>query len=276
MRLFILLLISITSSSCQISKDTDSIASSNFTDASRLTSLIDLGDKGGQLLLAVVDPKKFPIGEQIPRVDAPEEKAGGQTIEKTLGDFVRTSGSGRRINPAVEFGAIYYIPARHYNQETGIIIRKACGTVEGHEVDTYPLIDDFSGIRKHRRKLLLNGKANFELIKFLAGINAKAEASYLIEFEVSDVRKRYIYLPDARDIRQKILGGNDCKNDYIKDIDDDRLFQLVSAYYGNLVIKQVYEISGGISVPKISVELSVSGEGEDNSLIFLKVYTDKI
>ncbi|NKB54550.1 MAG: hypothetical protein GKR97_20490 [Rhizobiaceae bacterium] len=98
---------------CASFASTELDAELSYAKTNGLAPLSDIGDEGGKLVVAVINKQDFLPKPKLPRVDSP---LIDPAIEHTfaLRDFIRRSGiSGRRINPDIEFGAIYYIPRRY-------------------------------------------------------------------------------------------------------------------------------------------------------------------
>lgn len=259
---------------CQTFAATDSVAEKNFFKSNSLSSLADLGDSNGELIVAVVNNQDAIPRPKLPRVEPlPENFSDTDTL--TLGSFIKRSGIAKsRINPAMEFGAIYYLPKK-YNIDVGNngkIIQKLCATVDDHDLDNVIIDDVFSGIKQERRKLVLNGSVDAKLIKGLAGIEASANANYLFDFKVENVRLRSINGPDAKAMQERLIAGHKCRTVYFPQAKGRQKFQLIAAYYGTLTLKQAYAIKANVATPQLSTELEIKGEDESNRFLFFKIY----
>lgn len=264
---------------CQIFSKPHGAAPTNFERAISYPTLDDFGDKGGELIVAVYDSKAIPKRLRFPKADIIPENRNNASNELELGYFVKRSGLLRsRTNPLLEIGALYYFPKRFNSSvdRSGRVIQKVCGTVDGHKVDKAIIIDEPSGITGDKRKMLLDGKIDASLIKAFSGISVKAGAKYLIEFELLGARLRSINPEDGLEVRRRLLVGESCRTDYLPSIGDSPAYQLTSAYYGQLRVKQAYEIDASGGVPKMDVQLGVDAENERDSFLFFKVFLDKI
>jgi len=156
-------------SGCQIFTQKHGRAASDFGSATEFGTLEGFGNDGGFLIVALVAERGFP---QVPRVQEIVVPSGQSEASVTLGTLVRRTGLlGARVNPAMEFGAIYYLPAKYNADERkGRVIQKLCGTVDGHQVDELIIRDEPSGIENQRRKLILNGSVDADLFGTLTGL----------------------------------------------------------------------------------------------------------
>lgn len=254
---------------CKTNSTTNVVAPTNFADVST-SPLQQIGPKGGFLIVAIVDKNAFPQ-EQPPRVAEFPIPDGRTETQMTLRDQIKRSFTGKRINPTMEFGALYYLPARNNEESDGKIIQKLCATVDAHGLDDVITIDQPTIYSRERRRLELSGKTDFELLEVF-GISANAEASYVFDIEVSDVRIRQINLADASTIQSRILAGPKCRKEFMPQADGRRKFQLIAGLYGTIIVKQIFEIRGGASAPKIKTELAVGSETESGRFMFFKVY----
>lgn len=231
------------------------------------------------MIVAVYDSDLLFNRLRVPKADALDVDQTTEATETSLGAFVRRSGiTGSRSNPLVELGALYYFPNRFNADEnrTGSVIQKVCETVDGHDVDQALIIDEPAGIRADRRTLSLDGSVDASLIEALSGISAQAEVTYLFELEILNARLRSINTDDGITVRERLLAGGRCRNDFIPQIGDNNAYQLTSAYYGEMRVKQAYEIRGSIGVPRLEAELGIQSENERETFLFFKVFLDEI
>lgn len=264
---------------CQSFAATGGSATKNFDRTLSYPTLQDFGDQGGDLIVAVYDTDVFPKRLRLPKADVVTSVKNESAKRLTLGSFVKRAGlSDSRTNPLLEIGALYYFPNR-YNKtasRTGKVIQKVCETVDGHQVDEAVIVDEPSGISNDRRRLVLDGSVDASLIKAFSGVTAKANAKYLFEFQIIEARLRSINPKDGAIVRQRLLAGNDCENVFLPQIGGNDAYQLTSAYYGRLKIKQVYELGAQAGIPKLNAELGLDAESERDSFLFFKVFLDRI
>ncbi|PWV97742.1 hypothetical protein DFR52_106267 [Hoeflea marina] len=254
---------------CQTKADTNAPALTTFSDVST-SPLQQIGPKGGFLLVAIIDKNAYPE-EQLPSVGEFPMVAGRTETQMKLGDQIRRSIVGGRINPAMEFGALYYLPARNSEESDGKVIQKLCATVDGHKLDEVVTTEQPTIYSRERRRLELSGNTDVELLSVF-GISANAEAKYVFDIEVSDVRARQINLQDAKIMRSRLLAGSECRTKLLPKADGRRKFQLIAGLYGKIVVKQIFEVRGGVSVPQIKSELAIGSETESGRFMFFKVY----
>ena len=107
-------------------------------------------------------------------------------------------------------------------------------------------------------------------------LNASAGADYLIEIEVRDSRIRYIDTPDAKFVMNKLLAGEKCRTEFLPQARDREKFQLVSAYYGSIVIKQAYELRGNVGAPRLKAELEFGRETDETRFVFFKLFSSEV
>lgn len=264
---------------CQLFGTTGNVASTDFQTTLTAPNLADFGDSEGTLIVAVYDNSSLPPRLRVPRAKSLALVGQDAVARVTLGSFVERTGLRQtRVNPLVEVGAIYYFPKRFNENEarTGRVVQKACGTVDGHQVDEAIINDEPSGIRRDRRKMILDGSIDASLIKAFTGVTAKVDASYLIEVELIGTRLRSLNSDDARIVRQRILAGDRCRSEYLESIGDSTAYQLTSAYYGQIKVKQAYEIAGEAGVPKLQSELSFKSDEERESFLFFMIFLDEV
>ncbi|EGV32497.1 hypothetical protein ThidrDRAFT_1347 [Thiorhodococcus drewsii AZ1] len=260
-------LVSLSLAGCLLTTTKNS-APVNLPQAQKLSSLEDFGDQGGMLIIGVVDKGWFG-NVRVPNVRKVVDK---EETRLKVGDFVERSITGKRITPELELGALYYIPEAYNSPNTSAkIIQKLCATVDGHNLDDVLIADEPSGITSERRKLVLDGSLDVEFLKFV-GITARSGAKYLFELELKKPRKREIFVDDAEEMRRLIANGPICRKEYLPMVSTERVFQLVAAYYGELTIKQAYELEGVVGAPKLKAQLNIGSENERIQLVYFKIF----
>jgi hypothetical protein len=272
-------------SGCQTFGATDTGASKSFVSATSLSDLADFGDGGGALVVGVVSRTGLLKTVDLANVPLPqtEEKP---VLALTLGDFLkRGSFDNSRINPAIELGAFYFAPMEFNNYgnvefpadpneavNVPLVIQKLCGSVDGHGLDQLRIYDEPSGINDKFRKIVLSGDGDAPLLHIIANIKAKADSKYLVEIEIKNSRKRYISSEDASQVSSIILSGPTCAKEYWPQTTGRKKFQLTKVYYGEMRIRQVFEISGGVTSPLLNTQLQLGSEAQDTTFLFFKAY----
>lgn len=247
-----------------------------------LADLKDFGTTGGTLILGYVDrwdDEKIRLPAVPDAVNATNKERAKGVFE--LKDFYDPDprDESKWIGPEIELGALYYIPKRYESDPDYAVAQKLCGIEKGHRLGDIAVIDSKGPQTgsKSKRKFVVSGSVAKGLLKGITplSLGLSANAQYVFEVEISDVRRRYIRRAFAERAYHALLSGPECRKEYLPSVRQNRKLLLQEFYYGNLTITQIGEVEVDADANVISLKGNYERLNQDSFFVAFKWYEER-
>lgn len=214
---------------------------------------------------------------RLPAPPTPVFRSGERRAEGTfdLGAFYEPDpfNQDEWVAPEIELGALYYVPKRYDDDSGALVVQKLCGITKGHGLENVAIQDTPAAQtgQRTRRKVTISGSVAQGIFRTLVGasIGVSANANYLAEVELKDVRRRFLNPTIAKNVLRNLLSGNDCRERYIPSVRGNRILFLREMYYGTMTVHQVGEIAGDLEAGPVAIAAGHSlSDGADFFVAF--------
>ncbi|TPW26412.1 hypothetical protein FJU08_22275 [Martelella alba] len=249
----------------------------------RLSVLDSIGNQGGDLVVGYVDnwrDKNIQLpSPPIAIYDRRPRPASSSENLYFLSAFYSNSLSDEKRwdPPDIELGALYYVPKRFEGSENFKVVQKLCGITKSHQLGDV-IISDSPGPQigsNARRKIIVSGSVAKGLLSgFISSIAISAEAEYVIEVEVKNIRKMKIHFTDqSKLVYRKISSGDKCRKE-IDDRNNNQIFFLEEIYYGEINIVQAGRLTGNLNVKLVDINAEFNQSNGETYILAFKWFRD--
>lgn len=228
-----------------------------------LPDLSTFGGNDGDVVIGYVNrwsdekirPTELPIAVN-------ETQEGRASNVFNLRDFYEDhpTDSAKWIGPEIELGALYYVPKRFENNSNLAVVQKLCGIERTHQLGNISIIDAKAPqtASSRNRKIILSGEVAKGLAKAVLPLpisfGISASATYVLEVEIKNVRRRFIRPELAQIVRSSVMEGPECRDIHRPPRRDNKKLFLEQFFYGEITIKQIGEAEIGIDGGVVGLE----------------------
>lgn len=215
-----------------------------------LPNLGSFGGNDGEVVIGYVnrwsDTKIRPTELPIAVNETQEGRASGVY---NLSDFYEDhpTDSAKWISPEIELGALYYVPNRFKDSRNFAVVQKLCGIERTHRLGGISIIDAKAPqtASSSKRKIVVSGEVAKGLAKTVlplpVSFGISASATYVLEAEIKNARRRFIRPELAKFVRSQVVDGPECRDTHRPPRKDNKKLFLEQFYYGEIIIKQIGE-----------------------------------